>query len=520
MAITAVTPRDRLQRLVDLGRKTLRYWWLIGLLAVLGGALSMAFATNRPKRFQSWATIFYQERIQSSLLTPNREEMVQRNIGDKYRELLLARAQLGQIIEDPKLNPFPTAPDPDIAIDQLRQAIKLESRGGNAFRIVYTDADPDRAKAVTEKLTKMLQEKDEELRNTQARETVEFATKQKEDAELELKKSRQELAQFLSENPEFAADPNSAASEGAGIRARQTQSLKEVKPLTPEAQKVLDYERQRQRIMTRLNAPPDAPPVRIPAPQSPERTAALQALAEAERELAGAKREADNAEIKYGPKHPTVINAQKRLETAQEAHRRAKAAVPPEEEITVAPASPQDRSRLQRQLEDIDHQIAKLRNAKPGASEGSGVETNTTSWIVELETRHSELRRKVAEQNERVSSLAQSVFRSELDARQKLAEAGGRLQLIDPAFRPAQPSGPGKKIFLMGGVVLFVGMGFVIAVLLAVIDDRMYRRSDLDYLGVPVLGVIPPAPRPVKAGKKARAAKKALPTPAEKKDAA
>src|SRR5690349_14459706 len=130
MAITAVTPRDRLQRLVDLGRKTLRYWWLIGLLAVVGGALSMAFATKRPKRFQSWATIFYQERIQSSLLTPNREEMVQRNIGDKYRELLLARAQLGQIIEDPKLNPFPTAPDPDIAIDELRQAIKLESRGG------------------------------------------------------------------------------------------------------------------------------------------------------------------------------------------------------------------------------------------------------------------------------------------------------------------------------------------------------------------------------------------------------
>jgi len=520
MAITAVTPRDRLQRLVDLGRKTLRYWWLIGLFAVLGGALSMVFATQRPKRFQSWATIFYQERIQSSLLTPNREEIVQRNIGDKYRELLLARAQLTQIIEDPKLNPFQNTPDPDLAIDQLRQAIKLESRGGNAFRIVYTDADAERAKAVTEKLTKMLQEKDEELRNRQARETVEFATKQKEDAELELKKGRQELAQFLSENPEFAADPNSAQSEGAGIRARQTQSLKEVKPLTPEAQKVLDYERQRQRIMTRLNAPPDAPPVRIPAPQSPERTAALAALTEAERELVAAKREADSAEVKYGPKHPTVLNAQKRLETAQEAHRRAKAAVPPEEEITVAPASPQDRNRLQRQLEDIDRQIAKLRNAKPGATDAPAGETNTTSWIVELETRHAELRRKVAEQNERVSSLAQSVFRSELDARQKLAEAGGRLSLIDPAFRPAQPSGPGKKIFLMGGVVLFVAIGFVIAVLLSVIDDRLYRRDDLDYLGVPVLGVIPPAPRPAKAVKaRAKAAKKA-PRPLAEKDAA
>lgn len=516
MAITTVTPRDRLQHLVDLGRKTLRYWWLIGLLAVVGGALSLVFATKRPKKYQSWATIFYQERIQTSLLSPNREEMVQRNIGDKYRELLLARAQLGQIIEDPKLNPFPDAEDSDVAVDLLRQAIKLEGRGGNAFRIVYTDADPDRAKAVTEKLTKMLQDKDEELRNRQARETVEFATKLKEDAELELKKSRQELAQFLIENPEFAADPNSAQSEGAGIRARQPQNLKDPKaPLTPEGQKLLDYERQRQRITTRLNAPPDAPPVRIAAPPSPERAAALAALAEADRELVAARREAEGAEVKYGPKHPTVLNAQKRLENAQEAHRRAKATVPPEEEIAIAPATPQDRNRLQRQLEEIDKQIARLRNAKPGAPETPA--NDTTSWIVELETKHGELRRKAAEQSERVSSLAQGVFRAELDARQKLAETGGRLALIDPAFKPVQPAGPGRKIFLMAGMVLFLVIGAAIAVVLAIIDDRLYRRTDLDQLGVAVLGVIPPAPRPAKAGRHKRAARtKALSTPAEK----
>lgn len=534
MAITAVTPRDRLQRIVDLGRKTLRYWWLIAVLGVVGAGLSLSFATQRPKKFQSWATIFYQERIQSSLLTPNREEIVQRNIGDKYRELLLARTQLAQIIEDPKLNPFPRTADPDLAIDELRQMVKLEGRGGSAFRIVYTDGDPDRAKAVTEKLTRLLQEKDEELRNTQARETVEFATKQKEDAEAELKKSRQELAQFLSENPEFAADPNSGQSEGAGIRARQTQSQsKEQKPLTAEAQRLLDYERQRQRITSRLNAPADAPPVRIAAPQSPERTAALQALGEADRELVAARREVEGAEGKYGPKHPTVLNAQKRLEAAQEAQRRAKGAVPPEEEFTVAPATPQDRNRLQKQLDDIDRQIGKLRNTKPGAPEaptGEPGETGTTSWIVELETRHAELRRKVAEQGERVSSLAQSVFRSDLDARQKLAETGGRLSVVDPAFRPVMPAGPGKKIFLMGGLVLFMGLGFVIAVVLAVIDDRLYRRDDLDYLGVPVLGVIPPGPRPAKAGKAAsrgrkagrtgRTGKKAGKSPSAEKDAA
>ena len=499
----------------------MRYWWLVGLFAVAGGALSLIFATKRPKSFQSWSTIFYQERIQSSLLSPNREEMVQRNIGDKYRELLLARPQLIQIIEDPKLNPFPDEGDIDVAIEELRLAIKLQGRGGNAFRIVYTDVDPDRAKAVTEKLTKMLQEKDEELRNKQASETVEFATKQKENAEIELKKRRSELAQFLSEHPEFAADPNSAQTEGAGIRARTTQAQAQAqagKPLTAEQQKILDYERQRQRIMTRLNAPADAPPVRIAVPPSPERTAALAAMNEAERELAAARREVDGAEAKYGPKHPTVLNAQKRLQLAQESHRRAKAAVPPEEEISIAPATPQDRNKLQRQLDDLEKQITKLRNAKPGAPEPATTD-DTSNWIVKLETDHSELRRAVAEQNERVSSLAQGVFRAELDARQKLAEAGGRLSLIDPAFRPVKPAGPGKKIFLMAGMVLFLGMGLAIAVLLAVIDDRLYRRSDLDLLGITVLGVIPPSPKPAKATRR-RGARSRGPSPPVEKDAA
>src|SRR5262252_4576978 len=105
-----LTPRERLQRIFDLARKTRRYWWLVTLFAVIGGALSLGFALLRPKKYQSYAVLFYQERIRASLLS-NREENVQRNIGDRYRELLLARSQLGQIVADPKLNPFPNEDD-------------------------------------------------------------------------------------------------------------------------------------------------------------------------------------------------------------------------------------------------------------------------------------------------------------------------------------------------------------------------------------------------------------------------
>lgn len=473
-----------MQRLADLGRKTLRYWWLVAIFAVVGGALSLSFAMLKSKKYQSWATLFYQERIQSQLLSPTREEVAQRNIGDKYRELLLARAQLEKIVTDPALNPFPKEPDKDVAIDKLRQEVKLEVRGGNVFRIVYTDSNPDRAKAVTEKLTKMLQEKDEALRNEQAKATVDFATAQKAEAQKELRTAEQALAEFLATHPEFAADSSQAgANEGASIRA-----IKKASTPTGGNSKLYSLERQKQRIQAALDAPPDAP-VKITAPATPEKIAAERVVDEAEREVASAKRAFEDASAKYTAKHPTVINAQERLSSAQQRLRQAQANVPPD--VVVSPATPEKREKMRQELADVERQIQALQSKKEGPSTPS-IDAST-NWIVKLETEHAELRRGVGEQRERVESLAESVFRAQIDASQKAAEAGGRLAPIDPAFKPVKPSGPGKTIFLMAGMALFLTLGLALAIGLAVIDDRLYRRADLDHLGVAVLAVIPPA---------------------------
>src|SRR5215467_4627318 len=268
MALPPVTPRDQLQRLLDLARKTARYWWLIAVFAVLGGGLSLVFALTRPRIYQSWATLFYQERIQSQLLSPGREEVAQRNIGDRYRELLLARHQLDQIIVDPALDPYPRERDPEVKIEKLRLAVRLEAHGANVFRIAFTDSDPDRAKRVTDKLTKMLQDKDEGLRNEQAAATVAFVTDQQESAREELKKRETAYTEFLAKHPEFVQDANTPAQDGASIRAIRTP-----KP-GPANTKLYALERQRQRIQASLDAPPGVQLPSVPSPRTPERIAA------------------------------------------------------------------------------------------------------------------------------------------------------------------------------------------------------------------------------------------------------
>ena len=483
MALTPITPRDKLQRVTDLGKKTLRYWWLLALFALAGGALSLGFAVMKSKKYLSWSTMFYQERIQSSLMTPNREEMVQRNIGDRYRELLLARAQLETITKDPKLNPFPDEPDQEVAIDDLRKRIRFEARGANAFRITYFDNDPQRAKAITLKLTELLQAKDEELRNDQASRTVNFATSQKEAAGKELQIREQALAMFLAQHPEFAQDASNQSSEGASIRA-----IRDAKPAKTGNTRLYALERQRQRIQARLDAGPDAPTIKIATAPSPERAAAEANAAEAQREVAAAQRELDDTLTRVTDKHPSAIKAATRLAAAQAKARVAQAQVPAAVETIVAPATPQDREKLQKELAGLEKQIADVQ----GGDKKVVSDDASTNWVVKLETEHANLRRAVNEQRETVNSLASSVFRASIDASSKLAETGGRLAVVDPAFAPTRPSGPGKTIFLIAGMMLFLTLGLALSIGLAVIDDRIYRRTDLDSFGINVLAVIPP----------------------------
>jgi len=481
MALSPITPRDRLQRLVDLARKTWRYWWLVVVFAVAGGALSLVFAVTRPRNYLSWATLFYQERIQSQLLSPNREEIAQRNIGDRYRELLLARKQLDQIITDPTLDPYPQEHDPDLKMEKLRLAVHFVARGAMAFRIEFNDSDPNRAKRVTERLTKLLQDTEEAMRNEQAAETVKFATKELETESAELRVRDLAYKAFLAKNPEFVSDATGTPTEGRSILAARVPKA---------APKLSGKERQLQRIVAMLSAPPDAPPVSISVPQAPERLEALAKVQTQKRELEAAKRELEDVLSKYTDKHPSAIKAQDRVNNATQQLRQAEASVPPETETVVRPATPEIRANLEKERQQLE---AAIRDEQSRSGKPTDAADATEKRVVRLETENTELRARRDEQRARVQSLTEGAFRAKMDANQKLAEQGGRLSIVDPAFKPARPSGPGKTIFLMAGMVLFLSLGLSLAIAFAVIDDRLYRRADLDHLGIAVLAVIPPA---------------------------
>jgi uncharacterized protein involved in exopolysaccharide biosynthesis len=475
MPLTPFTSRDRLQQLLDLGRKTWRHGWLIAVFAVVGTALSLAFAIAQPRSYRSWSTVFYQQPIGSDLLLPGRKEAATRDLGDRYRELLLARPQLEQVVSDRSLDPFPDDDKLVRKLDKLRQAVRVVPHGAGTFRVEYTDRDPERARRVTEKLTQLLQDEEQQRRVKQAEQALAFAHQQEADQLAVLDQREQALTGFLAEHPEFAAASEHRSPQPSPVAAVDAQLAAKL--------------RQIDRIQQRLRAM-DGPAAAGIAPPDRHDSAAELRVAEARREVDAMDKALRALRVRLLDQHPSVIDAQRRLDEARAQLRLAEAAVPATPPPAIA-ATPDDRARLERELHQLEAEVAAMR-AQHDTPRGAA--DPTAHRLAQLEVEYENLQRAAGEQRARVERLADVVFSMTLDANQKLAEPDGSLSVVDPAFEPLQPVGPGRSLVVMMGVLLFATLGLVLALGLAAVDDRLYRDVDLDRFNLRLLAVIPPAP--------------------------
>lgn len=503
--MTPTTARDRLDQLLRFLHRASRYWWLTVGLVVVGAVLSVLFALSRPKVYQSGAVLYYQERLQTSLLQNRDVSTMHRNIGERYRELLLARSSLVEVIRDAAVNPFPellAAEGEDEAVEELRLRIGFRPRGANTFVITYQDPDPDRAKAVTQRLTTLLRDKAAAVRVESAQATAKFAAELRGDAIDGLRARQRKLNEFLVAHPEFVSEGNAGNGEGAAVRAMQDRNARPTSAGAPSTSVLQALERQRARIKARIDNP--NAPVPTPAPvrreRSPEQLAADAKVAEVEREVAAAARRVEDAQAKFTDRHPEMLKAKDALASAQARLREAKAAVPPDKVVVddPLPSTPVDPAQLQRLLADVERQIAAERaRTRPGAGPVAAPDVGAAaaaSSVVKLEDDYQQLKLDVDEQKQRVDSLADSAFRTELEAQQRIAEQGDSLSIVDGAYRPLRPIGKPKKKLVMVGLVVFTLLGIGLALALALLDDRIYQRDDLLAVSsTPVLAVIPRA---------------------------
>ena len=75
----------------------------------------------------------------------------------------------------------------------------------------------------------------------------------------------------------------------------------------------------------------------------------------------------------------------------------------------------------------------------------------------------------------------------------KIAEAGQRetIRVVDPAIEPEYPISPRKRLNLLLGAIVGLGLGIGLTFLMEFFDDSIKNPDELERMGFPILAIIP-----------------------------
>jgi hypothetical protein len=474
------TPRDQLEMSLAIARRSLRFWWVAAIPALLGAAGAVGIGFARGRTYESRTVIMYRELVPTRILQGPDAIGEERNIANRIQDLASSRGVLERLQQKHNLFEDIVAKDGmDEAIEEIRTRVKLKARGAGTFHLSYFGDTAEQAQEAAAGLAAILIETERDFQKEEVAATRALLGKERDRNEKELHAREQALARFLSRHPEFAEETAMGLSSAAGasIRAR-TQEGRRDELKDP---KVLALERQRARIRERMLGAP-----RGGGGKGGGAAPADQDVGEARRAVADARRRVEEARARYQDRHPDVAAAAGQLARAEQRLEKARQRVT--SEVRLEPISDAQRTALGKELTQVEEQIRRLerrQDAQPAVDAAS-------SWVVELETEWARLSREVEETREQHEALEGKVFAAEIAGASGLAGEGARLVILDPATRPIRPSGLGLRILGLAGLFAFGGLGVALALGLGVADDRIGSESDLMRFGIGrALAVIP-----------------------------
>src|SRR5512138_901300 len=121
----AALPRDQLDWILKLARRTVRYLWVAVPIVALGVAATLLLARRKQPLYASEAVVFYQEGVSLNLIGseggPNTRKM-----GQRLKEAVMAHTSVEALVKDFHLYPELTgAAKMSEAIDKARDRINF-----------------------------------------------------------------------------------------------------------------------------------------------------------------------------------------------------------------------------------------------------------------------------------------------------------------------------------------------------------------------------------------------------------
>jgi uncharacterized protein involved in exopolysaccharide biosynthesis len=496
------TARDRLDRVLAILWRAGRFFLPAMAVLAVGAGLSVAYAMVRPRVFKSETLILYREGIRSSDLVGGEDSGDRAHkLGLRLKEMVLSRTRLEQIIADFKLYPQ-LMEDRGIieAVDHMRAHIAFRVKDGDTFGLSFDGDNPKTVQKVTSSLAEALIAENSKTNSEQAEVTKQFLDREKAQTEAELKIKETALAQFLAKHPEFAKETAQQGPNQAGTAIR-AQAAKQAAPKAVDPT-LASLEREAARLQERLGMPTARRSKKEDVQGDPVLLAAKQ---DADSDLRQAQKDLQEKQSQFTEEHPDVRAARIRVKLAQDKLKRASealaasvAAMQQRETLKQEDEGTIDRAALAAELKRVQGELnAYAARKKQEAPSPSTVATS----VVALETEWTRLNREVGDARERFQSLQDKEFKAAMVNSAAASGNQAQMVIVDPAFVPTHAAKPARSVIAGAGVALSALLAIAFAIVLALLDDRLYDRVDVEQLGVlPLLGVVPRAGKRGKRG--------------------
>jgi succinoglycan biosynthesis transport protein ExoP len=475
-----------------------RYRWIIVLPVFVCAFGALLYSRFSPNRYQSDTLIRLIPQQVPTTLVPAASAT---RIEDRLRSMssqIMSRTRLEKIITD--LNLYAEARQAGLMEDivtLMRHDIEVEPIGKNdvveAFRVRFSSSNPETARQVTDRLASLFIEENSRDRAATATETDRFLQAQLSKAEAELAAQERKVKEFRERHGGSLPDQGPANMQAVQTTQFQLQNTIEAVARLRDSQ--LTYQRLLNDLEAEINSAARAPQPTAQPPAGTPLDPTATAGATAAQQLAHARANLAQAELRLRPDHPDIRGLKRQirdLEKKVEAEGKVSTGPP-------APSTPEDESRRTRAreyratIESLGRQIAFKETEERALRSQLGQYQARIEAVPHLETEMTTLTRGYDTLKLQYEDLLKKAQQSQLAS--KLTEnpvIGEQFRIVDPARLPQRPISPDRLRINVVGVVVGLFLGLALAGLLEYRDTTFRNDGEVvEILTLPVLACVP-----------------------------
>jgi polysaccharide chain length determinant protein (PEP-CTERM system associated) len=461
-----------------------KYWWILPLTIMSGGALGLGATMVLPKKFTSQSRVqIHEQSVSTDLVKPVLTEASNARLAS-MQEKILSRTELQAIIE--KLGLYPSDRGKmhmeDLVL-RLRKAIEVtppdtllgvQSRQLPGFYINVTLDNPEIAKRVCSEITNRFMEQNVKYMNEKTKQAADFLGAQAEDAKRNLDEQDGKLAEFKKKYMGSLPD-----QQQANLSLLQTMNS-QLDAITQSISRAQQDKAMNESLLAAQLGTWKATKVGV----TPTETL--------EEQLTALQEQLATLQSRYTPEHPDVIKTRNQIEQLQQRIAAAPQGSQSATNATPGEIEPPAIQQFRAKVRQDDMMVADLTKRQNQVQSQIGVLQGRLQLSPAVEQQFKELTRSYQAASDSYNDLLKRRDQALIAQSFTQDQQGEQFSMEDPPSLPMTPSFPKKAIFGGGGLGGGLALGFAVLYLLAALDSSMHSERDVEVcLKLPVLAMVP-----------------------------